>query len=455
MHAARPRRTATVAAALGLLLVLASGARAQTVSFSPADYVVDETDGTVTVTLVISQAPLGTVGVGYTTMPGTASAGSDYTTRSGFISWPGGDASPKTVTIPIVADVASDSGETFTVNLTVADGAIIGQPSVATVTIVEGGSITARIVIPDGVVENSYGEYVLPVPPGQDTDVVIELSRVPDAPYTVQYRVLPDAAVHDLVFDGVLSRTITLSPPTVAAGSPGTYQRVELVAAPAKTTIGGYLGLSWLDDMSGTAGSGNCFLCDLAGLMFMYGLGPCPADNCDARWSTYCFFFCGANQDFPGCPPARFRDTVSDLAALRQYRDQVLATTPVGQYYATLVSESAAALTNATLHDPLVVYRILQAKDGWIAALSAIAAGAGGGVTITSTMQDDLLAILARLEAAGSPDLANTIATERTRLQLDQIAGLTGEGFQQHIETHGSNVAVETARWGDVKSLFR
>jgi hypothetical protein len=70
-------------------------------------------------------------------------------------------------------------------------------------------------------------------------------------------------------------------------------------------------------------------------------------------------------------------------------------------------------------------------------------------------MQDDLLNLLQRFEAAASPGLASTLAFERSRLDLDSIAGLTMTQFQSQVETLGGPTAVEKRSWSDVKRRYR
>ena len=69
--------------------------------------------------------------VAYATTAGTATAGSDYTTRSGTLSIPAGQLSG-TVTVPVLGDVNDEPNETYTLNLsnptnaTIADGQALG-----------------------------------------------------------------------------------------------------------------------------------------------------------------------------------------------------------------------------------------------------------------------------------------------------------------------------------------
>jgi hypothetical protein len=82
--------------------------------------------------------------VHWATANGTATAGQDFGTpgnsaqRSGTLSWAAGDASAKTIAIPILNDGVDEPDETFTVTLSApSTGMVLGTPSVATVTILD------------------------------------------------------------------------------------------------------------------------------------------------------------------------------------------------------------------------------------------------------------------------------------------------------------------------------
>lgn len=88
---------------------------------------------TVTLSGVSSQ----TVTVNYATANGTATAGSDYTSTSGTLTFSAGDTS-KTVNIPILADTVDEENETFTFTLSSSLNAAISTSSgIATMTITD------------------------------------------------------------------------------------------------------------------------------------------------------------------------------------------------------------------------------------------------------------------------------------------------------------------------------
>ena len=86
----------------------------------------NEANGSIGFRVTLDPAVSETVTVDYATADGTATAGSDYTTTSGTLTFePGDDA--KTVQVPLIDDEVEDSGETFTLTLSNANGATIGD----------------------------------------------------------------------------------------------------------------------------------------------------------------------------------------------------------------------------------------------------------------------------------------------------------------------------------------
>ena len=66
------------------------------------------------------------VTVDYATSDGTATAGEDYTATSGTLTFQAGETS-KTISVPIIDDTEDDGGETFTLTLSNASGADLGD----------------------------------------------------------------------------------------------------------------------------------------------------------------------------------------------------------------------------------------------------------------------------------------------------------------------------------------
>ena len=124
-----------------------------TPSLAINDVTVNEAAGTATFTVTLSAASGQTVTVGYNTTNGTATAGSDYTSTSGTLTFAPGDTT-QTITVPILNDTLFEGpiAETFNVNLltptnaTIADnlgiGSITDNDGAPTVTTVSSNSAT-------------------------------------------------------------------------------------------------------------------------------------------------------------------------------------------------------------------------------------------------------------------------------------------------------------------------
>ncbi len=152
---------------------------AGTIRMAAAAASVNETAGTVSLTVERIGGTDNAVSVSYATATGSAGAG-DFTATGGTLNWPQGDATTRTITVPIVDDTAFEPDETFTVTLSnVTGGATLGTAT-TTVTIVSEdppqpgtlamaaaaasvsenlGSVTVRVnrtVGSDGVVSVDY-----------------------------------------------------------------------------------------------------------------------------------------------------------------------------------------------------------------------------------------------------------------------------------------------------------
>lgn len=90
---------------------------------------------TVTLSVTRTGGAAGEVTVDYLAEGVTATVTDDFPATSGTLTWADGDTAPKLISIDIPTDLATDDDETFTVTLSDATGATIGDNSVATVTI--------------------------------------------------------------------------------------------------------------------------------------------------------------------------------------------------------------------------------------------------------------------------------------------------------------------------------
>jgi|GEM_PF-1235555 len=86
---------------------------------------VDEQTGNARVVVQRSFSSLGSVSIGYSTSNGTATAGSDYYSSSGTLSWADGDLSDKTILVPIRPDILSEGTEDLTLTLSNPTGGVL------------------------------------------------------------------------------------------------------------------------------------------------------------------------------------------------------------------------------------------------------------------------------------------------------------------------------------------
>ncbi len=121
-----------------------------TIGLAPTAYTVNEAAGVVTVTVERAGGSDGKASVKFGTAPGSAKSNKDFTTRKGTLNWDSGDASPKTIEVPIKKDSAAEPDETFAVKLSKATGAALGAAS-ATVTIHEDAPGCGAAVAQSGI----------------------------------------------------------------------------------------------------------------------------------------------------------------------------------------------------------------------------------------------------------------------------------------------------------------
>jgi hypothetical protein len=108
-----------------------------TLAFASATHTVAENAGSQLVTVNRTGGSTGTVTVGYSTIAGTATAGSDYTVTNGTLTFLAGETS-KTFSVPILNDTLDESAESFTLVLSgPTGGAVLGSPSTSAVTITD------------------------------------------------------------------------------------------------------------------------------------------------------------------------------------------------------------------------------------------------------------------------------------------------------------------------------
>ena len=106
-----------------------------TLKFSRSSEKVSQAVGAVTLTVQRAGSTLGPVAVSYATADGTAIAGTDYTAVGGPLNWAAGDATSRTISVPIINRGGNLADRKFTVNLSAPTGATLTNPSTVTITI--------------------------------------------------------------------------------------------------------------------------------------------------------------------------------------------------------------------------------------------------------------------------------------------------------------------------------
>lgn len=174
---------------------------------------VDEVAGSHEYSIAITGKSKGTVSVTVATANGTATAGQDFGGVSVTRSWASGDETAKKVQVSILHDTLDENDETFTVNLSGANGATIATPTVTTTITDNDNEVAVKSISDVSVVEGNS-------PAKADALVTVELTAASGKTVTVPYATAPgtateatdyDAASGSLVFaPGQTSRTITV-----------------------------------------------------------------------------------------------------------------------------------------------------------------------------------------------------------------------------------------------------
>ena len=143
--------------------------------------------GTAEFTVTLSSAATGAVTVSYATVDGTATAGADYTTTSGMLTFEVNGDRTQRVEVPTLEDDEAEETETFTVQLSAPSGATVADGT-GTGTIIDddggGGGSVPRIEIEDAEVTE-----------GGIASFEVTLSSAPTRTVTVAYRTVDGTAV--------------------------------------------------------------------------------------------------------------------------------------------------------------------------------------------------------------------------------------------------------------------
>jgi hypothetical protein len=125
-----------------------------------------------------------TTTVNFATVDGTAIAGTDYTAKSGTVTFKP-KSTQQTITIPVIGDLISESNKTFTVQLSNPVNATLGD-SAAVGTIIDNDSAPTLSVSGTSVNEGNSGQTT--------ASVAVTLSKAFTSPVTVNYATVNGSA---------------------------------------------------------------------------------------------------------------------------------------------------------------------------------------------------------------------------------------------------------------------
>lgn len=96
----------------------------------------NKTSGSVNLSVTRTGGSIGPVSIAYSTAGDSAIAGTHFSAVSGNLTWPSGDTTSKTISIPILSPSGASHTRSFRLNLGAATGgALVGSPATATITI--------------------------------------------------------------------------------------------------------------------------------------------------------------------------------------------------------------------------------------------------------------------------------------------------------------------------------
>jgi uncharacterized protein YndB with AHSA1/START domain len=178
--------------------------------------------------------------VAFTTVNGTATAGSDYVAQSGTLTFNPGETS-KVITVVVIGDTLIEDNETFSVNLSSSSAQVIGGPKTATGTIKNDDGAPTLFISDTSVVPGSSGitnaVFTVTLSATATENVTVGYATQ-DFTATANVDYFPQSGNLTFVPGGTLAQTITvpvLGQP-VASGNEAFF--VNLSSASANAQIG-------------------------------------------------------------------------------------------------------------------------------------------------------------------------------------------------------------------------
>lgn len=144
------------------------------ISFSTFSYTGTEDDEQVVIIVQVDPPAAGTVSINYSTADNTATAGNDYKTTAGTLSFPP-NTPTKIFSVPIIDDIQSETDESFRVILTTPNGAQLVQPD-KVVVIIKDNDAPGVVVTPT--------QLLISEPDGSDV-FTVSLKTETEVPVTI------------------------------------------------------------------------------------------------------------------------------------------------------------------------------------------------------------------------------------------------------------------------------
>jgi len=148
---------------------------------------IDEIQGNLNILVERVSGRDGVVSVDYSTVNGSASAGSDYIHTSGTLSWTENDDGAKTIILPIRDDDAFEGDETFTMMLSNPTGGATLGTSQMTVTIRNNDTAPPPPPTRPGVLQFSASTYIASEGDNTPDDITVTRTGGSDNSVSVQY----------------------------------------------------------------------------------------------------------------------------------------------------------------------------------------------------------------------------------------------------------------------------
>ena len=148
-------------------------------AFEQSSYEVNERSRSATITVILNgDGPPNGGTIDYEAQSGTATAGQDFQEVSGTLSWPEGDTSPKTFTVPILNDDLNEGDETVELTLSNPVGIELGSPAQAVLTIEDDDAL--------GTVQFRKASFQT-AEDSESATILVDLTGSMSGPATVQY----------------------------------------------------------------------------------------------------------------------------------------------------------------------------------------------------------------------------------------------------------------------------